>query len=100
MKRSPFLIVIVTDQAWDGAIEIFNYLENRFSYNLADSYLDGLKSAFDILAAMPDLGVEFQGDVRKFVWKKYTLIFYRYDYNYLYIIDVVDSRSSPIFYFF
>lgn len=99
IENAPQLILIITEHAWDGAVNISDYLENQFSKSLALDYLSSLKLAFNALAEFPDLGVHFQGNVRKLIWKKYTLIFYRYDDNYLYVLDVVDSRSSPLFNF-
>jgi len=100
MHQNPNLIIIVSEHAWDGAVSISEYLENRFSKSLAIDYLKSLELAWNALASMPDLGVKFKGKVRKLIWKKYTHIFYRYDYNYLYILEIIDSRSVRTFNFF
>lgn len=99
MPRNKFLTLIVTNTAVAGTEKIANYIEKKFSLSVSIDYLKGIKLAFDALVALPEIGVKYKGDVRKLVWRKHTIIFYRYDYNYLYILAVIDSRSSLAFKF-
>lgn len=94
MPPSKPLKVLLSNTADVGIQSIARYLAIRFSDTLAIHYVNALESAFDMLANMPTLGMVFQGDVRRLIWKKYTLIFYKYDGNFLYITNVEDSRSN------
>jgi plasmid stabilization system protein ParE len=94
MPHSKPLTVTLSLTANLGIQNIAAYLANRFSAALAIKYIDSLESAFVALALMPEMGMVYRGAIRKFIWKKYTLIFYEYDADVLYITNIEDSRSN------
>lgn len=94
MPRSKPLTILLSNTADVGIQNIANYLASRFSATLALNYIDTLEAAFEMLARMPDVGVVYKGAIRKLIWKKYTLIFYKHDGLFIYITNVEDSRSN------
>lgn len=94
MSRKQYLDVYVSDKAKVGLANISNYLQERFSDSVKIKYLESIDLAFDALAAMPEMGVKYTNGVRKFVWKKHTLIFYKYDALALLITNIEDARSN------
>lgn len=94
MPHPNQLKVTLSQTANLGIQNIAAYLANQFSNAHAVTYIDSLENAFVALAKMPQLGMVYRGRIRKFIWKKYTLIFYEYDTNVLYITNIEDSRSN------
>ena len=95
MSHNKGLLLIVTENAFKGMEQIAHYLAQNFTVSTSINYLNSLEQLFDTLLGMPNLGSPFKGEVRKFIYKKYTLIFYRYDAKYLFILEIVDTRSNP-----
>jgi plasmid stabilization system protein ParE len=96
MSHNKGLLLIITENAFKGMAQIAHYLAQNFTVSISLDYLKSLEQIFDTLLDMPDLGSPYKGEVRKFIYKKYTLIFYRYDAQYLFVLDIIDSRSNPV----
>lgn len=86
--------IIITDVARIGTLKIVEYLITKFSESIANRFVKELNIVFSRLSRFPELGFMVDEEIRCFVFKKHTLIFYSYDQYFLTIMAVRYARES------
>ncbi|MDQ2864393.1 MAG: type II toxin-antitoxin system RelE/ParE family toxin [Bacteroidota bacterium] len=89
--------VIISPQAKDDILNIFNYLKENWGQKFVDEFLQKLESFYDILLINPRLFGYYNKRVkiRKYIITKQNIIYYRINKNVPEVITVFDIRQNP-----
>ena len=87
---------ILTDEAWQNIAWVYREGLDRFGEDQADKYLEEFYHLFELLADNPHMGVDFEGQGRKFqrYAHKSHIIIFEPDENGVKILNVFYSSSD------
>jgi plasmid stabilization system protein ParE len=91
-------IIHIDDLAFESLNSILLYLYTGFGEKIGDAYFRDFEIVLSSLAENPAmyplLDKKNNSKVHKCVFKKLTIILYRFDYETLYIHSILDARSN------
>lgn len=89
----------ISTTAREDLLNISNFLMDRFGMITASTYVSGVEDTFSILRKQPHIGVIYKGKVRRFIFKKKTVMFFTIDETTINIIRVFDTRQDWLSFF-
>ncbi len=74
-----------------------DWLEKRWSFEIAEKFILKLYRLVDLIAAQPTIGSisERHNNVRKILLSKHNRIYYHFDDKTLTFLDLFDTRQNP-----
>lgn len=89
--------IIVTASAEADLQRIIEFLEERWSLELAIRFINSYYEKLDLIESMPNVGFLSQKDpkVRKVKIDKYNVICYETGSEVVMVLRIIDTRSNP-----
>ena len=89
--------IIWSDEAEETFEAMVSYLQEQYSLKTATKFADAVYDKIDILILYPDIGRPStkNSSVKIVQIDKNVIMFYRFDGNELFIVDIFNTRQDP-----
>lgn len=74
---------------------ILDYTIENFGPEQARKYGEGLDYSFKLLSENPYMGVQYRGNLRRYVYREH-IIYYQITPNFLLIVEIRHGRQAPL----
>ncbi len=90
--------VIISKRAESKLSDLFDYLSNKWSIKVKNTFINKLDKSINIIKIKPEMFPKsrIESSIHKCVITKQTSLFYKFDNKNIYIITIFDTRQIPI----